>query len=79
MECSDEKCENDNAVPFVLFRKNLTAERRAFCPKHLQKFRRAHATQLGSRELVMTVHYSTPDYRLTMQEFAGQPRRRSRL
>jgi hypothetical protein len=80
MLCSDEKCENDNAFPFVLFKKkNLSAERRAFCPKHLQKFRRAHATEIGSGELVMNMHYSTPDYRFTMQEFSGEPARRRRL
>jgi hypothetical protein len=75
MQCSDDKCENDNAVPFVIFRKDLSAERQAFCPKHLNKFRRAHGNEIQE----MRVFYGISDARTTMAEFSGLPARRPRL
>jgi hypothetical protein len=80
MECSEDECKNDDAVPFILFKKDLSTERRSFCPKHLNKFRRKHGNELRDGKLTMRVYYSLADTRSMMAEFSGQPaRRRPRL
>jgi len=79
MYCQTEKCESDRGVPFLLFKKNATAERRVLCPTCVKAFRRAHKPQLRRREIVLNVNFDGTDFRSVMQEFAGRPLRRGRL
>jgi hypothetical protein len=74
------ECESDRGIPFALFRKDATTERRVFCEKCVKTFRRAHRTQIRKRELVINVHFNSSDFKSVMHEFSGRPlRRRGRL
>jgi hypothetical protein len=79
MVCQGENCESERGVPFVIFRKDATAEKKVFCADCVQEFRAAHKEEISNREVILNVFFSTPDYRLTMKEFSGQPARQQRL
>jgi hypothetical protein len=80
MYCETEKCESDRGVPFLLFKRNATAEKLVLCPTCLKAFRRAHKPEMRRRELILNVHFDSTDFRSVMHEFSGRPlRRRGRL